>query len=418
MLEALAALHGAGIVMRALRPEYILISVRYTGPRKQNFVAQTKIVGGAFWNLVPAANLTEDEFTRGEAQYIAPELKSFEPVASPRSDVYSAGVIFYEMLVGGAPVGSYQLPKVKRPDLPDHVNTVAELALAQSPDDRYPSCSDFMTDLQRAFQEAYTQPTAARSRIPPIGWALALAFVLFVGIIIFALFPGNSERSAEIADAEDRAAVYEALKQSQPSSGDFKQIYARHPPNMIYIPPGPFIAGRMRLDPNAGSSEPLAEQRQTDGYLIDVFEFPNLPNKPPRFGVTQTEAKALCEKAGKRLCTADEWERACKGPESEIYAYGDAYDTEFCGEGLSEAYPSGSKEKCTNEWRVYDQSGNFREWTATETKPSRIVVKGGLKGQPEKGTRCAHEGIEGAEYTDNSLSFRCCRDADAPPVKK
>lgn len=418
VLEALDALHQAGIVMRALRPEHVLINIRYTGPRKQTFVAQIKLVGGPFWNLVPTTVLTEDEFSRGEAQYIAPELKSFEPTATPRSDVYSAGVIFYEMLVGTAPVGSYQLPKVKRPDLPDHVNTVVELALAQSPEDRYPSCSDFMTDLHRAFQEVYNAEGSSRPLITPIGWVLALVFVLFVGIILFTMFPTNTGRNDEVADAKIREAVFEELRASQPPPDEVMQLYERHPPNMVYVPPGPYVAGRMRTDPNAVGSEPLAEIRRTEGFLIDVFEYPNLPGKPPAFQVTQTEAEKLCRDAGKRLCTAEEWERACKGPKSENYAYGNVHDTEFCGKGITDAKPAGDWEKCKSGWGVYDQSGNFREWTNTAQGSGRFVVKGGLKGQPEKGTRCAFTDSEREDYTDKSLSFRCCRDPDAPPVKK
>jgi serine/threonine protein kinase len=418
ILEALEAMHQAGLVMRALRPEYVLISVRYTGPRKQTFVAQTKLVGAGFWDLVPAAALTEDEFTRGEAQYIAPELKSFEPVATPRSDVYSAGVIYYETLVGTAPVGSYQLPKVRRPDLPDHVNTVVELALAVSPDDRYVSCSDFASDLERTFSEgAFLESTGRRPLITPIGWLLALALVVFIGVIAFALRKDPAQ-AAEVADAAIREQVYREVQESTPPPDEFKGVYARHPPNMVYIPAGPFVEGRLRQDPNSVSSEPLAERRETRGYLIDVFEYPNLKDSPPKFDVTYEEAERLCKEGGKRLCTAEEWERACKGPRSLVYSYGDTYDPEFCGEGLEDFYPSGKLDKCKSEYNVFDLSGNFREWTSTSKKPGRSLVKGGLRGSPEKGTRCAQAEDESVNYTDKSLSFRCCRDVEAPPFER
>jgi serine/threonine protein kinase len=414
ILEGLDAMHQAGLVMRALRPEYVLVNVRYTGPRKATFLAQTKLVGAGFWDLVPAAALTEDEFTRGEAQYIAPELKTFEPDATPRSDVYSAGVVYYEALVGTAPVGSYQLPKVRRPDLPDHVNTVVELALGQSPDDRYPSCADFAADLERTFQDGYGEISGRRPLITPIGWILALALVVFIGIIAFAL-KSDPQQAAEFADAAIREQVYNELQQSRPSPEDVKAVYDRNPPNMMYVPPGPFVQGRLRNDPSAGTSEPLAERVETRGYLIDVFEYPNLKGTPPKLGVTYEEAERLCSEAGKRLCTAAEWERACKGPRSLIYSYGDAYDPEFCGTGMKDFYPSGAMDKCKSEYGVYDLSGNFREWTSTSTKAGRALVKGGLPGSPEKGSRCALDEDESVNYTDKSLSFRCCRDLDAPP---
>ena len=415
ILEGLAELHRAGLVVRALRPEYVLVNTRYTGPRKQTFVAQTKIMGGGFWDLVPSAGLAEDEFTRGDAQYLAPELKSFEPIASPRADVYSAGVILYEMLVGTAPVGTFQPPKTRRPDLPEHVNTVIELALAQSPEDRYQTAQDFINDVQRTFQDGVLGDAGPlRPIVTPIGWALALALVVFLAVILFNFRP-DPNAEAELADAAVRKEVFDEIQARSPSSDEFKAIYESHPPNMIYVPPGPFVAGRLRLDPLAVTSEPEAEKRSTEGYLIDMFEYPNVRGSMPVFGVPYPKAKELCRDAGKRLCTADEWERACKGPRSTVYAYGDTFDEDFCGLGLEDPYPSGTKDTCKSEWGVFDLSGNFREWTSSLRK-NRPLVKGGLKGAPEKGTRCAMAADESMEFTDKSISFRCCRDVDAAPV--
>lgn len=416
ILEGLAELHRGGMVLRALRPEYVLVNIRHTGPRKQTFVAQTKILGAGFWDLVDAAVLAEEEFTRGEAQYLAPELKSFDPVPTPRSDVYSAAVIFYEMLVGTAPVGTFQLPKTRRPDLPDHVNNVVELALAQSPEDRYPSCQDFINDIQRTFQDAaLNEEPQRRPLITPIGWLLGLVLVVFIGIILFNFRP-DPERQAEAADSQIRAEVFDEIQRTSPSSDEFKRIYERHPPNMIYIPPGPFVSGRLHQDPLSIRAEPLAEKRETKGYLIDMFEYPNIKGENPQFEVGYEQAEKLCADAGKRLCTSDEWERACKGPKSFIYSYGDAYDPEFCGAGLDDPYKSGTKAQCRSEWGVFDLSGGFREWTSTQPKKGRAVVKGGQKSAPEKGTRCATTTDESTGFTDKSISFRCCRDVDAPPA--
>jgi serine/threonine protein kinase len=416
ILEGLAELHKNGFVLRALRPEYVLVNTRHTGPRKQTFVAQTKVVGAGFWDLVPAAGLAEDEFTRGEAQYLAPELKSFEPVPSPRCDVYSAGVLFYEMLVGTAPVGTFQPPKTRRPDLPDHVDTVIELALAQSPEDRYQTAQDFASDIQRTFQEgALGDEPKHRPVVTPIGWALALTLVVFVSIILFNFRP-DPRAEAELADAAIRKEVFDEIQATNPSSDEFKSIYERHPPNMIYIPPGPFVAGRLRADELSSGSEPLSEKRYTKGYLIDMFEYPNVRGAMPMFGISYQKAKELCHDGGKRVCTADEWERACKGPRSTVYSYGDTFDEDFCGLGLEDPYASGTKDGCKSEWGVFDMSGNFREWTSTLPRKNRVFVKGGLKSAPDKGTRCAMSADESMGFTDKSLSFRCCRDVDDPPV--
>ena len=193
-------------------------------------------------------------------------------------------------------------------------------------------------------------------------------------------------------------------------------MYDRHPKNMVYIPEGPYVAGRLHVETdNAFHSEPLAVKRRTKGYLIDVFEYPNLEGAKPEFGVTWHEAKALCEEQGKRLCTAEEWERACKGPRSQVYSYGDFYDPEHCGQGVEDPYPSGTRKLCRSEYGVFDLSGGFREWTSTPAR-SRVVVKGGLKSQPEKGNRCALIHDESSQLADQSIGFRCCRDPEAPPV--
>jgi len=418
ILEGLEELHKSGIVLRALRPEYVLVNVRWTGPRRQTFVAQTKLVGAGFWSLIPSAVLAEDEFTRGEAQYIAPELKSFEPVPSPRSDVYSAGVIFYEMLVGTAPVGTFQLPKVRRPDLPDHVNDVVELALAHAPEDRYPSGQDFANDIQRTFQDAsLVQDPPMRPIVTPLAWVMALALVVFIGVILFNLRP-NPALQAEAADSQIRAEVFDEYQASAPSPEEFRQVYARHPKNMIYVPTGPYVAGRLHTE-NDGAfrSEPLAERRSTAGFLIDMFEHPNLKGGQPAHAVSFSDAERLCKESSKRLCSAEEWERACKGPQSTVYSYGDTYDQDFCGKGVEDPHAAGAKPDCKSQWGVFDMSGSFREWTSTASKTGRYLVKGGLKSQPEKGTRCAKSTDESVGFVDSSISFRCCRDLDAPPIQ-
>lgn len=424
ILEALAALHDQGMVHRALRPEYVLINVKRTGPRNKNFVARVKLIGAGFWDLVPAGNLAEDEFGRGEAQYLAPEMKSFEPVATARSDVYSAGVVFYEMLVGSAPVGTFQLPGSVRNDLPKRVNDIVELALANAPEDRYQTAADFTADLTRTIQESEVQFDDRKPRVfTPVAIGLSVMFVLAVAIILYQLRP-DPEREVQSAQATDTELRNELQgKQKLPTPEEVKAILALHPPNMVYVPAGPFIEGRLNYDPDSLPVEPLA--KVTDNpkpFLIDAFEYPNLKGALAKYDVTWEEAGKLCQEQGKRLCSAQEWEKACKGPLNSIYGYdsvgpADAFDQEFCGDGLStRGYKSGEKVRCKSGWGVYDMSGSFREWTASEVpgKDKRRIVKGGLARAAARGTRCAFTADESVSFSDSTLSFRCCRDVDAP----
>ena len=419
VLEALSACHDADQVLRAVRPEYILVKVRYTGPRKRNFVAQVKMIGAGFWSLLEAGTLAEDEFTRGEAQYLAPELKSFEPQATPRADGYSAAVIFYEMLTGTAPVGTFQLPTMLRPDLPKRVNDIVELALAVAPEDRYPNPRDFVTDIQRMLTDQGTvaEDDVAKPLMPLWGWALVLmgfAAMLTIGAYIF--IPSNDPlEEAKAKDAALRKGVAE--QHDSPSVDTIKQVMAEHPPNMIYVPAGQFLQGRLHVEFEAPNSEPLAEVVDLPAFLIDAFEAPNSPGAAPKAKVTFAEAEKSCADQGKRLCTAQEWEKACKGTKNEIYQYGDFFDPSFCGNGLDERSQAGTRLKCKSTWYSgpYDMSGNFREWTSTSPtgeSDSRIVKGGDVNAR--NGTRCAYSRGEKTTFTDGSMSYRCCRSANAP----
>jgi serine/threonine protein kinase len=418
ILDAAAAVNASGQVFRALRPEYVLVNVRYTGPRRQTFLATCKVFGACFWDLVPSATLAEDEFTRGEAQYLAPELKSFEPVPTERSDIYSVGVILYEMLVGSAPVGTFQLPRSRRPELPQHVNTVVELALAQAPEDRYQTSLDFATDLQRTFQNANLEKSEKKPLISALGWGLMVAIVALFGLILYNL-QSDPVKVALAKDSQLRQQMME--EHDRPSSAELKQIESQHPANMVYIPAGPYISGRLHSEEsvNTSAQEPLAEVTEVDAFLIDIFEYPNTPGAPPKTEVGFTDAETLCATAGKRLCSASEWEKACKGPRNLVYSYGDAYDPEYCGEGVEDTYASGDRTECKTDWRAFDMSGNHREWTNTvHRKETRRIVKGGIRSNPVKGTRCAPSTDESVGFNSKTLSFRCCRDADAPPLEK
>lgn len=421
ILDALTAYHGQGMVLRALRPEYVLVHTRHTGPRQQNFIARTRLLANGLWERIPAGTLAEDEFARGEAQYMAPELRGFEPSATPKADVYSAGVVFYEMLTGTAPVGTFQRPTQMRPELPKRVNDIVELAIASSPEDRYNQPADFSADIGRMFSEpdSVEQSAAKGGKGALVGLGLALAGAAVIGcvaVILWAMNNGGTTPQDE-ADILRRGLVdaYPEVTESERAA-----ILANHPPNMAYIPPGPFVAGRLHFESASEfASEPLADVQELPGYMIDLFEFPNAPGRMPEHGVSWSDAQAKCESAGKRLCSQAEWEKACKGTLNTVYAYGDYYDDspeDFCGSGGSDLYPSGERAGCKSRWGVFDQSGGYREWTATqpEGKDGRALVVGGARGVPRRGTRCAFSIDENIALQQDSISFRCCRDIDAP----
>jgi hypothetical protein len=130
------------------------------------------------------------------------------------------------------------------------------------------------------------------------------------------------------------------------------------------------------------------------------------------------EAAQACKAAGKRLCTPLEWQRACQGPDSTVYSYGDGYEKTTCngidafgdpGQGLFKLMPTGSFPRCVNEWGVLDINGNLWEHVAGG---STKTVRGGAFNCGDSATLHRCDYIPG--WTPSARGFRCC--ADGVPV--
>src|SRR6202007_2440435 len=93
VLGGLAAAHGAGLVHRDVKPQNVLISDQ----------GDVKIVDFGLVRAVAAAGITSTSVILGTAAYLSPE-QVRDGDASPRSDVYAAGSVAYELLTGQTPV--------------------------------------------------------------------------------------------------------------------------------------------------------------------------------------------------------------------------------------------------------------------------------------------------------------------------
>ncbi|MBN2724748.1 MAG: SUMF1/EgtB/PvdO family nonheme iron enzyme [Deltaproteobacteria bacterium] len=145
------------------------------------------------------------------------------------------------------------------------------------------------------------------------------------------------------------------------------------------------------------------------------------PGVKPWARVTYAQAKAACERAGMRLCNADEWLEACDGDgSSNIYPYGNVFDEDICnGIGNSTATddstPTGALAQCASgSYDIMDMSGNLKEWTndlVTYSSSGKSVyrVRGGSYNEGEIGLRCD---FEDSSYIEDVitpyLGFRCC----------
>jgi eukaryotic-like serine/threonine-protein kinase len=150
--EALRAAHERDVIHRDIKPHNILI----TGS------GDVKVTDFGIARAASSSTMTRTGHILGTAHYISPEQAMGEPVG-PASDLYSLGVVLYEMLTGEMPFdadtplgiamkhvnGHLVPPQVLKPEIPDGINAVTVRLLAKDPLDRYASDDELIEDLER-----------------------------------------------------------------------------------------------------------------------------------------------------------------------------------------------------------------------------------------------------------------------------
>ncbi|UCF37851.1 MAG: serine/threonine protein kinase [Acidobacteriota bacterium] len=139
--DALQYAHEQGIVHRDIKPENILLDSR----------GQVKIADFGLAKLLdPSAqneNLSHLGQRMGTAHYMAPEQAQAAANVDHRADIYSLGVVFYEMLTGALPIGRFSPPS-KSVKLDGRLDKVVLKTLESRPEQRYQHASDLKTEIQ------------------------------------------------------------------------------------------------------------------------------------------------------------------------------------------------------------------------------------------------------------------------------
>ncbi len=178
--EALDAAHAQNVIHRDLKPENIMLLPTDEAERERVKVLDFGIAK-VQEDTTDSAPLTAQNMVMGTPQYMSPEqAKGLELDA--RSDIYSLGIITYEMLTGKTPFhgGPSKVilskhaneippsPRRLRPDLSAHVERVIMRALEKSPLRRPQSGSEFARELELAVRLAATMTKREAERAPVV----------------------------------------------------------------------------------------------------------------------------------------------------------------------------------------------------------------------------------------------------------
>ena len=142
--EGLDYAHKAGVVHRDLKPANILVDQRSGRVKIADFgIASLETTDSSI------ATLTLDRSALGTMNYMSPEQRTDSHRVTSASDIFSFGVVLYEMLTGKLPVGHFKAPSMIRQDIPLGFDTIVARCLAESPADRYSSAEQVRDELQR-----------------------------------------------------------------------------------------------------------------------------------------------------------------------------------------------------------------------------------------------------------------------------
>jgi predicted Ser/Thr protein kinase len=148
--EALQFAHDEGIVHRDIKPENILVDKK--GRVKIADFGIAKILSGG-----PDVDLTSTKGAIGTPHYMAPEQMEKPTTVDHRADIFSLGVVFYEMLTGELPLGKFGPPSSRKIEVDVRLDDVVLRALEKDPERRY----------QHASQVKTAVDTIAGSAAPP-----------------------------------------------------------------------------------------------------------------------------------------------------------------------------------------------------------------------------------------------------------
>ena len=429
LTAALDYAHSQGVIHRDIKPGNILLHNRRGEiPLDQPLTSDIEAIITDFGlvRIAHAATQTASGLVSGTPAYMSPEQASGEKV-DHRTDIYSLGVVLYEMLAGRVPFEADSTMSVLYmqihnapppiPGISPDVQAIMNKALMKNPADRYQTSSEMAIDFYLAIGMTAdaktiidTYPESAKSiKVPPepkpapkrswIGvgiFAFLCLLLLGVGAWGVSAFLPSFSKPTQTMSA---AAASPVASVTVPVTGDLPTSEG-----MVKVSSGSYEVGLSQTDGYHAAPQVIALK----DFWIDQYQVTNAqyqqymaatgaappqtwPGAPdhPVIGVTWDQALAYCQWKNKRLPSEAEWEAAGRGPGTvpQLYPWGNDVTAE--GQALKlpdqDTYPVGTQSFNKSPFGVFDMVGNVWEWVGepyASVQEGYKFLRGGRYGLP------------------------------------
>jgi hypothetical protein len=319
--EALQAAHEYGIIHRDIKPHNILITDS----------GHVQVADFGIARAAETTTITDHGDIVGTAHYISPEQAMGEPV-SPASDLYSLGVVLYEMLTGRVPFEVENLsdlpaahaggppphPGELNPNIPEGTDALVMRLLCRDPEDRYANANQLIKDLKRVRDGLFPVVSSADE-------ATTAALATPAAPTLAALAPGatgpHRRKWFPIVAAFALLALLSAATGwnllRDPGAASISEILAGAPGGP------PMEVGTKSSEPAEvkvpgveDTTEQVAKERLTDASLETDIRLRNSPRKDSGKVLEQSLPDGMVtEKGSKVLLTVGEAPEAAKVPD-------------------------------------------------------------------------------------------------------